>query len=205
MIAPLVAAAASLARKTSVAAISSGFTQRDGSACGIAARLAGVSIVLGAIALSPELRRKISEDLEQLGTGVFQVQKWPNGFGQRNWAKIEKRKNFQLADVYFLQAHCQTCLHVAGEAWEGGQAIATGETRSLDEFVEVAFAAVKLDASAHVVSDQGLFRPTDIAGNYASVEKAARVLGWRVKLRMRETVQRLVAAELELQSAGAPR
>ena len=83
--------------------------------------------------------------------------------------------------------------------------IATGETRSLDEFVEAAFEAVKLDARANVVSDQGLFRPTDIAGNYASVEKAARVLGWRAKLRMRETVQRMVAAELELQRAGAPR
>ena len=95
--------------------------------------LLGIIIGVGAVilmaAIMTGLRKNMSDSLEQLGTGTFQVQKQPNGFGPRNFAKIEKRKNFRLADVYYLQAHCQTCLHVAGEAWEGGQVIATGDKK----------------------------------------------------------------------------
>src|SRR5262249_8303004 len=64
------------------------------------------------------------------GTGVFQVQKWPI-FGNQNQAKIERRKNFRLADVLYVQQHCQSCLHVAGEAWEAGHSISNGEKTDL--------------------------------------------------------------------------
>ncbi|HET8541891.1 MAG TPA: GDP-mannose 4,6-dehydratase [Anaeromyxobacter sp.] len=77
--------------------------------------------------------------------------------------------------------------------------IATGETRSLDEFVAAAFRAVALDARDHVDVDRALFRPADIEGNWADPGKAARVLGWRATVRMEEAVRRMVAAE-----RGAP-
>ena len=73
--------------------------------------------------------------------------------------------------------------------------IATGRTRSLQEFVQVAFAAVGLDCREHVETDPSLFRPADIAGNYANPEKAARELGWRSTVPMEETVRRMVDAE----------
>jgi GDPmannose 4,6-dehydratase len=78
--------------------------------------------------------------------------------------------------------------------------IATGETRSLQEFVEVAFRQVGLDAQAHVVLDKALYRPTDIASNAADPSKAESTLGWRASVRMEETVQRMVAAELSKES-----
>jgi GDPmannose 4,6-dehydratase len=81
--------------------------------------------------------------------------------------------------------------------------IATGKTHSLEEFVAAAFAAVGLDAREHVDVDPSLFRPTDIEGNYASAEKAARVLGWRATLGMEETVRRMVDAERRLRP-GSP-
>jgi GDPmannose 4,6-dehydratase len=81
--------------------------------------------------------------------------------------------------------------------------VATGETRSLEEFVEAAFAAVGLDAREHVVLDPALLRPTDIEANHASPEKAARVLGWRATVRMGEAVARMVAAEREVQARHA--
>ena len=90
----------------------------------------GVVAVVGMAATTTGLRRNMAASLEQLGTGVFQVQKWPI-FGNRNQAKIEKRKNFRLADVLYVQQHCQSCLHVAGEAWEAGQTISNGEKTDL--------------------------------------------------------------------------
>jgi len=79
--------------------------------------------------------------------------------------------------------------------------IATGETRSLEEFVQVAFGAVGLDWREHVELDPGLLRPSDLAANWANPEKAARVLGWKATVRMEEAARRMVAAELELRSA----
>jgi GDPmannose 4,6-dehydratase len=76
--------------------------------------------------------------------------------------------------------------------------IATGETRSLQEFTEAAFRAVGLDARDHVVQDPALLRPADVDGNWAAPEKAARVLGWRATVRMEEAVRRMVEAERDL-------
>ncbi len=73
--------------------------------------------------------------------------------------------------------------------------IATGETRSLEQFVAAAFAAVGLEWREHVDADPTLLRPTDIEGNYARPEKAARVLGWRATVAMGEAVRRMVEAD----------
>jgi GDPmannose 4,6-dehydratase len=73
--------------------------------------------------------------------------------------------------------------------------VATGETRSLEEFVATAFGAVGLDWRQHVDADPSLYRPADIAANHASPAKAATVLGWRAGSRMEETVRRMVEGE----------
>ena len=75
--------------------------------------------------------------------------------------------------------------------------IATGETRSLEDFVSEAFAAAGLNWRDHVDIDPALFRPADISGNYANPAKAARVLGWQTGVRMSEVVRRMAKAELE--------
>lgn len=80
--------------------------------------------------------------------------------------------------------------------------IATGDTRSLEEFVATAFGAVGLDSRAHVESDPALFRPSDVEGNYARPAKARRVLGWEATARMEETVRRMIAAERAGGSGG---
>jgi GDPmannose 4,6-dehydratase len=76
--------------------------------------------------------------------------------------------------------------------------VATGETRSLEEFVAAAFEGVGLEWRAHVDVDPALFRPADLGRNHADPAKAARVLGWRATVRMEEAVRRMVAAEQEM-------
>jgi putative ABC transport system permease protein len=87
----------------------------------------GVVTVVLMAATTAGLRNQIDKDLSQLGAGVFQIQKWPNDFGPRNPAKYEKRKNFTLGDVVFLQTRCVSCLHVAGEVWDNGKSVAAGD------------------------------------------------------------------------------
>ncbi len=83
-----------------------------------------VSVVMMVSAITG-VQTSIEKDLSQLGSGVFQVQKWPAGFGPRNRANFEKRKNFKLSDVQMLEMHCVECLRVAGEVWEFGESVAT--------------------------------------------------------------------------------
>jgi putative ABC transport system permease protein len=98
----------------------------------------GVVAVVAMAATVEGLRRKIHQDLAQLGTGVFQVQKQPNGgFGPRDQAAIERRKDFTLRDVSLLQDHCRTCLRVGGEAWEPERDARTAE-RAIRTIVQVA-------------------------------------------------------------------
>jgi putative ABC transport system permease protein len=82
----------------------------------------GVVAVVSMAATVEGLRRAIDHDLGQLGTGVFQVQKQPV-FGDRMQPKYERRKNFTLANVALLQQRCESCLHVAGEVWQFGDAV----------------------------------------------------------------------------------
>lgn len=59
--------------------------------------------------------------------------------------------------------------------------IATGRTVSLAYFVEKTFAHFGLDWRAHVRTDAGLLRPSDIEYGAADPSRAARVLGWAAR------------------------
>lgn len=74
--------------------------------------------------------------------------------------------------------------------------IASGTTHSLQDFVPVAFKAVGLGWRERVDEEPALFRPTDIAGNFALPAKAEPTLAWRATIPMAETVRRMVDAKL---------
>lgn len=72
--------------------------------------------------------------------------------------------------------------------------IATGQAYPLKEFVAQAFAALDLDWQDHVLIDQSLYRPTDIAKSQGNPAKAQRQLGWQAQLAMPDVVHQMVAA-----------
>jgi GDPmannose 4,6-dehydratase len=72
--------------------------------------------------------------------------------------------------------------------------IATGETASLGDFVEVAFASAGLDWRDHVRTNPALERPTDILVSRSDPSKAAELLGWRAEKRMKDVAASMVAA-----------
>ncbi len=73
--------------------------------------------------------------------------------------------------------------------------IATGESSSLEEFVAAAFASVNLDWHHHVVIDNSLLRPTDLAVGRGNPVKAKDKLGWQAKFKMKQVVQMMVEAK----------
>jgi GDPmannose 4,6-dehydratase len=73
----------------------------------------------------------------------------------------------------------------------GDYVVATGEARSLEDFVAEAFALQSLDWREHVTSDHALFRPTDLRVSRGDPGKAAVKLGWRASFRMREVVREM--------------
>ncbi|MFZ4808758.1 MAG: GDP-mannose 4,6-dehydratase [Hyphomicrobiaceae bacterium] len=73
--------------------------------------------------------------------------------------------------------------------------VATGETHSLEAFVDAAFSAVGLAWQHHVEIDATLQRPSDIKCSRGDASKAGQLLGWRPTVTFHEIVHRLVAAE----------
>lgn len=73
--------------------------------------------------------------------------------------------------------------------------IATGVANSLRSFVASTFEAEGLDWNKHVVIDQQLIRPAEIAANRGDPSKAARLLDWKPRLFMPDVIQLMVEAE----------
>jgi len=73
--------------------------------------------------------------------------------------------------------------------------IATGESHTIADFAQAAFAEFGLDAREHLEVDETLFRPSDIAYSRGNPEKAKRLLGWSARTRFRELIHLLADAQ----------
>jgi GDPmannose 4,6-dehydratase len=74
--------------------------------------------------------------------------------------------------------------------------LATGETHSVREFVEAAFAHVGLDWWQYVEVDPQYYRPTEVDCLLGDASKARRQLGWTPQTRFRELVKIMVDADV---------
>ena len=81
--------------------------------------------------------------------------------------------------------------------------IATGQSHSLQEFVQQTFAELKLDWRDHVTLSEALHRPADIAAGRGNAAKAAARLNWRADWHMPQVVAAMVQAEQALQAGAA--
>jgi GDPmannose 4,6-dehydratase len=74
--------------------------------------------------------------------------------------------------------------------------IGTGETHSVREFVELAFAHAGLDWRAHVEIDPRYFRPAEVDYLQADPSLARIELGWRHHVGFEQLVRLMVDAEI---------
>jgi GDPmannose 4,6-dehydratase len=74
--------------------------------------------------------------------------------------------------------------------------IATGETHTVRELLDVAFGQLNLDWSRHVKIDPRYYRPTEVDLLIGEAGKARTELGWKPKVSFRELITMMVDADL---------
>jgi GDPmannose 4,6-dehydratase len=74
--------------------------------------------------------------------------------------------------------------------------IATGESWSVQQFADRAFAVISRDSCNHIEHDPSLLRPAEIPELKGDASRARRELGWAPSVRFDALVERMVEAEL---------
>ncbi len=78
----------------------------------------------------------------------------------------------------------------------GDYVIATGETHTVQEFLEHAFAHVQLDWKDYIRHDERYERPAEVDLLVGDSSKASRLLGWEPKVRFQDLVRLMVDADV---------
>lgn len=76
--------------------------------------------------------------------------------------------------------------------------IATGERRSVRDFLSKAFGQLDIDWERHVEVDPRYFRPAEVDMLQGDARKAERLLGWKPEVGFDDLVSMMVAEDLEL-------
>ncbi|MFN2202289.1 MAG: GDP-mannose 4,6-dehydratase [Caldilineaceae bacterium] len=76
--------------------------------------------------------------------------------------------------------------------------VATGETHSVQEFVEEAFGYLDLDWHDFVVQDPKFYRPAEVDLLVGDASKAGRILGWEPSVDFRQLVRLMVDADMKI-------
>ena len=105
---------------------------------------------------------------------------------------LEARRDWGFAGDYVRAMHL-----MLQQPEPDDYVIATGETHSVRDFCEVAFARVGLDYQAYVVSDPAYWRPAEPIPLVGDFSRAKNTLGWAPSVSFDELVNLLVAADLK--------
>ena len=76
--------------------------------------------------------------------------------------------------------------------------IASGESHTVREFAEKAFARLDLDWERYVEIDANYFRPAEVPDLLGDASKAKRVLGWKPATSFDQLVNLMVDADVQL-------
>jgi putative ABC transport system permease protein len=126
----------------------------------------GVATVVSMMALLEGLHRKVDSDLAGLGANGFQLQKWPDGFGNFDIDKINRRPNITLDDFLAVQKHVPDVARVTAEAWgDSGKKLSTA-TRETQGNVKLAGGTFNFfDTNAMELSSGRTFSETEVQGD----------------------------------------
>jgi GDPmannose 4,6-dehydratase len=80
----------------------------------------------------------------------------------------------------------------------GDYVVATGQTHTVREFVEIAFSVAGLDYSDYLQINQDYFRPSESITLCGDASRARRALNWAPTKTFEEIVSEMVLADIEL-------
>jgi GDPmannose 4,6-dehydratase len=82
--------------------------------------------------------------------------------------------------------------------------VATGETHSVREFLDIAFGYVNLNWQDYVEFDDRYLRPTEVDLLIGDPTKAKKILGWEPSVTFEELVKLMVNADLKALNLDTP-
>jgi GDPmannose 4,6-dehydratase len=82
--------------------------------------------------------------------------------------------------------------------------VGTGETHTVEEFVQIAFDHVDLDWRQYVVVDPKFFRPAEVELLLSDPSKARRQLGWKCEVSFERLVKMMVDNDVAAMESPAP-
>src|SRR6266849_3576000 len=109
---------------------------------------------------------------------------------------LESRRDWGHAQDY-VRAMWMMLQHQTADDY----VVATGETHSVREFVEAAFAVVNLPWEKYVKHDTSFERPAEPARLVGCADKIRKTLGWQPTGTFRELVREMVEAEMRMLSS----
>jgi GDPmannose 4,6-dehydratase len=127
--------------------------------------------------------RKVSEGVARIKLGLATELRMGNLDAQRDWG--------------FAGDYVRAMWLMLQQPTADDYVVATGETHSVRELVEVAFACVGLDWRQYVKTDPAFIRPAEVDLLVGDASKARRVLGWAPEVTFRTLVEMMVRADLE--------
>ena len=134
--------------------------------------------------------RKVTHEAAAIKLGLSQELRLGNLDAERDWGYA---KDYVEAMWLMLQQ---------GEPED--YVIATGETHTVRELVNVAFDQVGLDPEPYVRIDPRFLRPAEVDQLVGDSRKAREKLGWEPKTSFDELIRLMADADLELLGRGVP-
>ena len=135
--------------------------------------------------------RKVSEGVARIRLGLIQELALGNLDARRDWG--------------FAGDYVRAIWMMLQQSEPVDYVIATGESHSCREFVELAFERVGLDPDAHLKIDPRLLRPADVDHLVGDAARARRELGWQPEVSFPQLVNMMVDADLERLETGVAR
>ena len=127
--------------------------------------------------------RKVSDGAARVKLGLAQELRLGNLGARRDWG--------------FAGDYVEAMWRMLQQPKADDYVVATGESHTVRELVEIAFGAVGLDWRECVHEDPALLRPAEVERLVGDASKARRVLGWAPRVSFRELVETMVRADLE--------
>lgn len=127
--------------------------------------------------------RKITSAAAKIKLGIDTVIHLGNREARRDWGHA---KDFVRAMWLMLQQDAPD-----------DYVIASGDTHSVAEFLEIAFDYVGLDYREHLIIDKQLYRPSEVNVLQGDASKARKTLGWQPRVSFEGLIQEMVDSDLE--------
>jgi GDPmannose 4,6-dehydratase len=127
--------------------------------------------------------RKVTDGVARIKLGLATELRMGNLDAKRDWG--------------FAGDYVEAMWHMLQQNEPDDYVIATGETHTVKELVQVAFEHVGLDWEKYVVLDERFLRPAEVDLLVGDPSKAQKKLGWKPKVSFEELVRMMVDSDLK--------